>query len=73
MVFSATFNNISVISWRSVLLIEETRVPRENHHVNIIHVLYRKYFNRGHSPCIISIWIFYYQVYYTCTSGHGNL
>ena len=31
MVFTATFNNISVISWRSVLLVEETRVPRENH------------------------------------------
>ena len=25
------FNNISVISWRSVLLVEETGVPRENH------------------------------------------
>ena len=24
MVFKATFNNISVISWRSVLLVEET-------------------------------------------------
>ena len=31
MVFSATFNNISVISWRSVLLVEETEVPGENH------------------------------------------
>ena len=31
MVFNATFNNISVISERSVLLVEETRVPRENH------------------------------------------
>ena len=31
MVFNATFNNISVISWRSVLLVEETRGPRENH------------------------------------------
>ena len=30
MVFKATFNNISVISWRSVLLVEETRVSREN-------------------------------------------
>jgi len=30
MVFNATFNNISVISWRSVLLVEETRVLREN-------------------------------------------
>ena len=31
MVFNATFNNISVISWLSVLLVEETRVPGENH------------------------------------------
>jgi hypothetical protein len=31
MVFNATFNNNSVISWRSVLLVEETRVPGENH------------------------------------------
>jgi hypothetical protein len=30
MVFNATFNNISVISWRSVLLVEETGGPREN-------------------------------------------
>jgi hypothetical protein len=29
MVFNATFNNISVISWWSVLLVEETRVPGE--------------------------------------------
>jgi hypothetical protein len=27
MVFNATFNNISVILWRSVLLVEETGVP----------------------------------------------
>jgi len=31
MVFNATFNTISVISWRSVLLVEETGVPGENH------------------------------------------
>ena len=31
MVVNATFNNISAISWRSVLLVEETRVPGENH------------------------------------------
>jgi len=31
MVFKATFNNISVILWQSVLLVEETRVPEENH------------------------------------------
>jgi hypothetical protein len=29
MVFNATFNNISVLSWQSVLLVEETGVPRE--------------------------------------------
>ena len=27
----ATVNNITVISWRSVLLMEETGVPGENH------------------------------------------
>jgi hypothetical protein len=27
---NATFNNISVISWRSSLLVEETGVPGEN-------------------------------------------
>jgi hypothetical protein len=31
MVFNATFNNNSVISWRSVLLVDETGVPGENH------------------------------------------
>jgi hypothetical protein len=31
MVVNATFNNISVISWQSVLLVEETGVPGENH------------------------------------------
>jgi hypothetical protein len=28
MVFNATFNNISAISWRSVLLVEETGETR---------------------------------------------
>ena len=31
MVFNATFNNVSDISWWSNLLVEGTRVPRENH------------------------------------------
>jgi len=31
MVFNATFSNISVISWRSVLLVEETGVLGDNH------------------------------------------
>jgi hypothetical protein len=31
MVANATFNNISAISWWSVLLVEENGVPGENH------------------------------------------
>jgi hypothetical protein len=31
MAFNATFNKISVISWQSVLLVEETGVSGENH------------------------------------------
>ena len=37
MMFNATFSNISVISLRSVLLVEETGVPRENHRSAAIH------------------------------------
>jgi len=37
MVFNATFNIISVILWRSVLLEEETGVPGENHQPAINH------------------------------------
>jgi len=44
MVFNANFNNISVISWWSGLLLEETGVTRENHrpvtdklyHINVV-------------------------------------
>jgi hypothetical protein len=31
MVFNATFNNISAITWQSLLLAEETAVVGENH------------------------------------------
>ena len=31
MIFNAIFNNILAISWRSVLMVEETGVPGENH------------------------------------------
>jgi len=31
MVFNATFNNISVTSWWSVLLVKETGIPGEKH------------------------------------------
>ena len=31
MVLNTTFNNILVISWRSVLLVDETKVPGKKH------------------------------------------
>jgi hypothetical protein len=31
MMLKVAFNNISVLSWPSVLLVEETGVPGENH------------------------------------------
>jgi hypothetical protein len=31
LVFNATFSNISAISWRLVLVVEEAGVPGENH------------------------------------------
>jgi hypothetical protein len=37
MVFNATSSNISVISWRSALLVEETRVHGENHSLATSH------------------------------------
>ena len=38
MMFSATFNSISVISLQSVLLVEETGVPEDNHRPAAIHL-----------------------------------
>ena len=37
MVFNASLSNASVISWRSVLLVEETRVHEENHRLTLLH------------------------------------
>jgi hypothetical protein len=31
LVFNATFSNISAISWRPILVVEEAGVPGENH------------------------------------------
>jgi hypothetical protein len=49
-VFNATFNNISVISWQSALLVEETRVTGENHqpvasHLNLFYEIVTKIVN----------------------------
>ena len=38
MVLNATFNNILVISWQSVLLVEETGVSGENHRPAVSHL-----------------------------------
>ena len=40
MVINATFNNVSVISWQSVLLVEETGVSGENHRPATSHSVY---------------------------------
>jgi hypothetical protein len=41
MLFNATFNNISAILWRSVLLVEETTVPREQDEYIILQIFTR--------------------------------
>ena len=37
MMLNATFNNISIISWRSIQLVEEIGVPGENHRIAASH------------------------------------
>jgi hypothetical protein len=51
MVFNVIFNNISVILWRLVLLVEETRVPRENHRTVASHWQTLSHNVVSNSPC----------------------
>jgi hypothetical protein len=51
MVFNATFKNISVILWRSFLLVEETGVPGENHWPNASHWKTLSYNVVSSTPC----------------------
>jgi hypothetical protein len=45
-VFNATFSNISAISWRPVLVVEEAGVPRENHQPWASNCIIRSQYNR---------------------------
>ena len=47
-VSKATFKNISVILWRSVLLVDEIGVPGENHQPAASHKLYHIMLYRPH-------------------------
>ena len=35
---NATLNNISAISWQSILLVDETEVPGENHRSDKLYI-----------------------------------
>jgi len=71
MVFNATFNNISVISWRSVLLVEKTGV---NHRLATSHrqiLLYRVHLTLNEvrtilvvigTDCIVSCNSYYHAI-----------
>ena len=50
MVFNTTSNNISVISWRSVLLVGETEVPGENHQLVPYKLDHIMLYRENHQP-----------------------
>ena len=54
--FNATFNNISAISWQSVLLVEELGVPGENHRPVASH-----WQTLSHN--VVSLWLFQYTIF----------
>ena len=64
MVFNVTFNNISVILWQSVLLMQVTRVPRENHRP-VRQTLSSRVPGENHQPVTDKLYhIMLYQVHF---------
>ena len=72
MVFNATFNNISAISWRSVLLVEE---PGENHWpaTSLWQTLSHNVILNTHRHERDSVFKFWFKVKYLSTSKWNKL
>ena len=59
MVFNATFDNITVILWRSFLLMDETGVPGENHrHITSHRQTLSHQVVSGFELTMYTIWVF---------------
>jgi len=55
MIFNATLNIISAISWRSVLLVEETGVPGENYRPVASHWQTLSHNSVSSTPCLSGV------------------
>ena len=66
LVFNATFSNISAISWQPVLVVEEARVPKENHgkvtgkpyHLRVESTLFRNLQSRAQTHTVLVIGLY---------------
>jgi hypothetical protein len=63
MVLNATFNTNSIISWRSVLLVEETRVHGENYRPAANHIMLYRVHGENYRPAANHIML--YRVHLT--------
>ena len=62
MKFNTLFNNISAISWQSVLLVEETGIPRENYMYNI-EINFVSQLTEGHGFPLVQVFWFHINQY----------